>query len=166
MRAIAEAVEHGDLGSLARLGLAPHESNKIKIEHREAGIHLDLRLKIKDVQKDEAAVAVEGRAAPAKEEREQPAYTDLKKRLKTNFAALVASCKGDTLPPAATVASFLADAERMVSFPGRGDEYYVAFIRGCRTLRAAVQDADAQACQEELAALGERMRACHKRYKQ
>lgn len=159
LRAIADAVEHDDHAFLARVGGATHNAKKNKKE----GVHLSLRLKIKSGSKDEAPAPENMAVAQEKSATHRPAFKDLKKRMKTDFALLAASLKGDTLPPLATVASFLAAAELMVSCRGYGDDYYDAFTRACLALRDA--GADANRCREALQSITERMRECHQRFK-
>lgn len=165
LRAIADAVEHDDHEALARFGSDLHESKKNEMSHKQGGIHLSLRLKIKSGDEEGAPVPEKTAAPMARNENHGPDFNNLKKRMKMDFTVLVASLKGDTLPPAATVNSFLADAELMVSHRGYGDEYYDTFIRDCRALRIAVQRVDANACRDALQDISNRMRECHKRYK-
>lgn len=165
LRALADAVENDDHESLTRFGIDLQASKKIKIDLKEEGLHLSLRLKIKPGDKEEAPVSRETTVPRQTNKNLVPAFKNLKKRMKMDFAVIVASLKGDTLPLAATVHSFLADAELMLSYRGNGDEYYDVFLRDCHALREAFREADTKSCQDAIAAISARMRECHKLYK-
>lgn len=165
LRALADAVENGNYESLAGFGIDIHDTKKIKIGLKEEGLHLSLRLKLKPGTAGESPVSRETTAPKETNKNLVPAFKNLKKRMKMDFAVIVASLKGNTLPLAATVYSFLADAELMVSYRGNGDEYYDVFLRDCHALRESFTEADTKACQDALAAISARMRECHKLYK-
>lgn len=92
-------------------------------------------------------------------------YSRLKKRMKSSFETLRANLAEDLLPPEEAVASFLADSDMMVCYPGYGDEFYLDYTRACKALDKAWKDQDLAALKTAVQGLADRKTACHDKYK-
>ncbi|WP_051444952.1 GAK system XXXCH domain-containing protein [Desulfocurvus vexinensis] len=92
-------------------------------------------------------------------------YSRLKKRMKQSFKAIRSSLEAGRAPAAEAVASFLADSDVMVCYPGHGDEFYLDYSRACRELARAWEAGDLAAMAGAAEALEARKNECHDRYK-
>jgi len=92
-------------------------------------------------------------------------YSRLKKRMKNSFKAICSSLEAGRLPADEAVASFLADSDVMVCYPGHGDEFYLEYSRNCRDLAQAWEARDLAAMADAARALEVRKNECHDRYK-
>jgi XXXCH domain-containing protein len=92
-------------------------------------------------------------------------YVALKKRMREDFRSIRRSVKKDKLPPSDTVASFLADSAKMVSYPGKGDEHYVEYTKIVAEFRKAWEAQDLSLLQTSVSELRDIKSACHERYK-
>jgi XXXCH domain-containing protein len=92
-------------------------------------------------------------------------YSRLKKRMKRSFKAIRSSLDAGLAPAAEAVASFLADSDVMVCYPGHGDEFYLDYSRACRELARAWEAGDLEAMTQAARTLEERKNQCHDRYK-
>jgi len=71
-----------------------------------------------------------------------PRYKSLKKRMKNSFKLILRMLHEGQTPPAEAVASFLADAEVMCAYPGKGDPFYPEFLQVCREFSDAYDSCD------------------------
>ena len=62
--------------------------------------------------------------------------------MKSSFKSISESIANDTLPDRATVDSFLADSELMVTYPGYGDEHYSTYTQVYQKFSQAYQNSD------------------------
>lgn len=92
-------------------------------------------------------------------------YSRLKKRMKDSFGTLKANLAEDRLPPEEAVASFLADSDVMVCYPGYGDEFYLDYTKACKALDKAWEKQDLEALKAAVSDLEARKTECHDKYK-
>lgn len=92
-------------------------------------------------------------------------YSRLKKRMKQAFKAICSSLEAGRAPAAEAMASFLADSDVMVCYPGHGDEFYLDYSRACRELARAWEAGDLAAMADAARTLEARKDECHDRYK-
>jgi XXXCH domain-containing protein len=118
----------------------------------------------------EAAATAAPAEAPAKapvatQKKPSEDYDDLKKRMKENFKIIFKDLNNGVLPSPAVVEIFLVDAEKMCTYPGKGDEYYEQFRKGCARFREAFEAGDFPACQSRCVDLNDMKTRCHADYK-
>lgn len=92
-------------------------------------------------------------------------YKNLKKRMKGDFKHIIQAIYSNQLPPEAIVRAFLSDSKLMVSFPGKGDEYYREYTSECEKFRQAYEDQDMAALKQSVDKLNTLKKDCHNRYK-
>ncbi|GEM_PF-3091097 len=105
------------------------------------------------------------KAAGAAKKGAKPAYKTLKKRMKTPWKDLLDILAAGNLPEAASAERFLADCELMISYRGKGEEYYDAFRLPLAALRAALAAGDPSAAAAAAADMEQLKKDCHGRYK-
>jgi len=93
-----------------------------------------------------------------------PKYKSLKKHMKQTFKAIGASLAAGQMPPALEGESFIADSRLMVSYPGKGDEFYAAYLEKTEAFQAALNAADIEAMKALHQELAQLKRDCHSRY--
>jgi XXXCH domain-containing protein len=120
------------------------------------------------VEKDATAAPREATAetapAPTPETKTMVKYKELKKRMKSSFKAIRASLEAGALPDQALVAEFLADSEKMTTYPGKGDEYYPDYRRACARFAEAFERSDLEALGQTFGDLKTLRNECHDRY--
>jgi len=133
---------------------------------KPSGEGFSLKLKVKQDLPDETP-AVEvvagaddtgGRPAPLEK------YERLKKRMDGSFAALIAAARRRTLPAESLLDGFLADSERMLAYPGKGDAQYGDYRQACEALLEAFQAQDPERFAMRLQTLDALKQRCHDRY--
>ena len=92
-------------------------------------------------------------------------YGSLKKRMKTYFKAIGQAGTAGAMPADELISTFLADSRSMVSYPGKGDEFYPAYMDACEALQQAFDQKDPTALHDACRALARCMAECHARYK-
>lgn len=92
-------------------------------------------------------------------------YTSLKKRMQVYFKALRESVTAGVMPSREIVSVFLSDSEKMLAYPGYGDEFYAEYAQLCLRLREAVDAEDLAGTGVVIKALAEAKKNCHARYK-
>lgn len=147
LRELADAVEQGG-------GEGEFESvggfSKLKLSARNEFGQLSVKMKVKPPKTSRTArpfSASPESAAPEAEgvpesEIAKPRYKSLKKRMKSSFKMIVKMLHQGQTPPAEAVASFLADAEVMTTYPGMGEEFYPDFTRACLEFSEAYASGD------------------------
>ncbi len=165
LRDLAAAIEDGDqMGLLEEYGVSLHNSKKIKLGIKRAGEEIILKLKIKSAAEAYTPEAgAEGSERPAAEER--PGYKSLKKRMKSTFKRIGNALEQGQLPASPDIEQFLADSRLMVSYAGKGDEFYAAYTAACQGFNTAVQGGDPAAVLARYRALDQLKSDCHQRYK-
>lgn len=166
LRALAQEIESGSKDQLKEFDLEFDDLKKLKIEIKRSGEQLHLKGKAKLNQADEVETPAEAAAGEGKAKAEKPLkYKTLKKRMEKSFKAISASLAKDALPAKDAVDSFVADSERMVSYPGFGDEYYEEYSKVCVQFNVAFENSDLTALKEKCAELAAVKKLCHDRYK-
>lgn len=99
------------------------------------------------------------------DEKRRPSYSRLKKRMKAQYRDITRSLQDHRLPEPDVVDAFMADSARMVTYPGKGDEYYPAYTAACQGFAQALAAGDAGLAAERWDAVRLLMRDCHDRYK-
>lgn len=153
----------GDAG-LPDLG----DFTKMKIGFKRVGDRVRVKARVKGSKAPSEAApgrCPEADEAAGEAEGQKDAYKDLKTSMKKTFKAIKESLDADAIPPADTVAAFLSDSERMIRFPGYGDEYYEAYRAACFRFREAHRSADLAACKSARDELERLKSDCHDRYK-
>ncbi|MBI4807229.1 MAG: GAK system XXXCH domain-containing protein [Desulfovibrio sp.] len=93
-----------------------------------------------------------------------PKYSSLKKHMKQTFKAIGAALAAGQLPPALEAQSFIADSKLMVSYPGKGDEFYKAYLEKTNAFEAALAISDLETLKAVHSELAQLKRDCHSRY--
>lgn len=153
----------GDAG-LPDLG----DFTKMKIGFKRVGDRVRVKAKMKGSKALAAAASgltPEAVEAAGEAEGQKDAYKDLKKSMKKSYKAIKENLDADALPPADAVSAFLADSERMIRFPGYGDEYYELYRAACFRFKEAHRSADLAACKSARDELERLKSDCHDRYK-
>jgi len=93
-----------------------------------------------------------------------PRYKSLKKRMKNSFKLILRMLHEGQTPPAEAVASFLADAEVMCAYPGKGDPFYPEFLQVCREFSDAYDSCDLPRMGAMAEELAQQKARCHAIY--
>jgi XXXCH domain-containing protein len=144
--------------------------SKLKIGFKRIGDRVKVKAKVKGGPSP--AESTSAPEAPAGGPPETPApsdgekaYKSLKKSMKQHFKTIQERLEAGGLPPADTVAAFLSESDRMIRFPGFGDEYYEAYRAACFRFREAHRTGDIAACKTVCDELDRLKSDCHDRYK-
>ncbi|MES9995702.1 GAK system XXXCH domain-containing protein [Desulfovibrio aminophilus] len=157
-RDLAAALEGGPGGALDGVDL--HGCAKLKVEVRRKAGRAVVKLKAKHEESGGAA-SPSGRQPKAV----GPKYGPLKKRLKRSWKVVREAVLAGRAPDAALAEAFVADSERMVAFPAKGDEYYAPYQAALESFRAALKSGDAVALRAACDELERVKVQCHARYK-
>jgi XXXCH domain-containing protein len=84
----------------------------------------------------------ESEVEKAKKKSKKANFKRLKKNMKKTFKAISEQVSASRLPERSDLDQFFADSEKMVSYPGYGDEYYPAYQRACQALKNAADRLD------------------------
>jgi XXXCH domain-containing protein len=133
--------------------------SKIELKIRRKNNQVVARLKVKS-----AAGASEAgeKTAPLDG---KPKYKALKKRMKPVFKTISESAARDEFPAAEVVKSFVADSAVMLTYPGKGDEYYGAYRKALDDFAQAFENQDFVTFKQAHGRLEQLKDACHERYK-
>ena len=93
-----------------------------------------------------------------------PKYKSLKKHMKQTFKAIGVALNAGQMPPGAEAQSFIADSRLMVSYPGKGDEFYAGYLEKTNAFEAALASSDLEALKALHRELAQLKRDCHSRY--
>ena len=144
----------------------------IEIGLKKSGEGLKVKVKVKTPALPYAAAgapaaAQAGEAAAPAEARPagKPKYSTLKKWMKKEFKAIQEALGLGQMPDPDLAESFVSDSLLMVTYPGKGDEYYPAYAAAAPAIGAAVQARGQEAANVAVAELGALKRDCHDRYK-
>jgi XXXCH domain-containing protein len=92
-------------------------------------------------------------------------YKQLKERMRADFKQIRKAVRKGKPLDAELVRAFCADARRMTTYPGKGDEYYPAFRDLVECLEKALEQGSESALADTVASIRRMEKACHKRYK-
>lgn len=142
------------------LGKQLHDFNKLTIALiKQEGGQLALSLKVKE-RGQKAAIATTEFTDVAEHD-----YRPFKRHLKSTFAELGTCASQATLPSTELLSRFMAESQRLISFPGFGDTHYSDYWQACLAMDQAAKNGTALAFQEKWAAVNAIKKACHSRYK-
>jgi XXXCH domain-containing protein len=159
-RELADALEQDGESALSGL----NRSRKFKISGKDEFGHLSVKIKIKS-QWGEAAGPGEAQTAEAEgRPSAKPRFKDIKKRMKFDFRVIVKALHEGGLPPQDTVERFVADAGLMVTYPGKGEEFYDDFSHAVEEFAAAFAAGDRLAMGAMAEALAHQKARCHAIY--
>ncbi len=166
-RELAEAIEKGGgEGEFENLdGFV-----KLKLSLKEAFGGFSLKMKVKSPRELPPAAGAlfpgfgEGEAPVSVGQDELPRYKSVKKRMKTSFKVILRMLHEGQCPPAEAVASFLADAELMCAYPGKGDVFYPDFLQVCREFADAYDSCDLPRMGAMAEELAHQKARCHALY--
>lgn len=94
----------------------------------------------------------------------KPRYTHLKKRMKAHFKAIQAAVSEGQLPERGVVNDFVRDSELMITYPGKGDEFYGAYRRATEQFMVAVTEGDLAAVAATVDELERQKQVCHDKH--
>jgi len=175
LRELADAVEAGELPSQSGpVSLEGCRGMKLSVKHG-MGETLFVKLSVKFPKPPKTLGTVQtGETGesdyPGDEDEEDddsgalPKYKSLKKHMKQTFKAIGAALAAGQMPPALEARSFIADSRLMVSYPGKGDEFYAAYLEKTEAFQAALDAADIEAMKALYQELVQLKRDCHSRY--
>jgi len=175
LRELADGVEAGELPSQSGpVSLEGCRGMKLSVKHG-LGETLFVKLSVKFPKPPKALGAVmPGETGdsdyPGDDDEEDdesgalPKYKSLKKHMKQTFKAIGAALAAGQVPPALEAQSFIADSRLMVSYPGKGDEFYAAYLEKTEAFQAALDAADIEAMKALYQDLVQLKRDCHSRY--
>lgn len=174
LRELANGVEAGELPSQSGpVSLEGCRSMKLSVK-QGLGETLDVKLSVKfpkPAKTTGVAVSDEFGGYPddaeegeSGDEEALPKYKSLKKHMKQTFKAIGAALAAGQMPPALEAQSFIADSRLMVSYPGKGDEFYAAYLEKTEAFQAALDAADIEAMKALHQELAQLKRDCHSRY--
>lgn len=158
-RELADVLEKGGEGELS----CAEDFRKFKIRVRDEYGQVSLRVKLKAASGCQSGMDYIDSGLPAGQGR--PRYSDLKKRMGNSFKVVFKMIHQGKLPPRDAVASFLADSELMVSYPGYGDPYYDIYTRACADFAEAYESGDLDRLNRTVDELVHQKGHCHAKYK-
>lgn len=164
LRELADAIEAGELPSQA--GPVSLEGMKgLKASFKESfDGRVRARLSVKFPRPLPPLIGEPGEPEGEEDEGALPKYGSLKKHMKQTFKAIGLALNAGQLPPELEARSFIADSRLMVSYPGKGDEYYAAFLEKTEAFEAALAASDLAAMKRLYQELAQLKRDCHSRH--
>ena len=162
LQGVAGAVAAGELpfeGGTLNL----ENCRSLKISLKERGADMRARISVRLARETDRG-AQGGEAATAVAPESLPRYNSLKKHMKQTFRTIGQALAAGQLPLDLEARSFIVDARLMVTYAGKGDDFYGAFLGKVEAFEAALAAGDAAAANalhQELAAL---KRECHRRH--
>ena len=170
LRDLADAMEAGELRS--ETGAVSLEGWRgLKVSMKEGfGDRMDVKVSVKFPKASRQLLA--GQPLPGGEDPDDddddcdslPKYSSLKKHMKQTFKAIGQALAAGQAPPEAEARSFLADSRLMVSYPGKGEEFYAAYMEQVLAFEAALTAKDTQRMKTSYQELARLKRECHSRY--
>ena len=161
---LGQGLEDGEL-TLGATQLNLEDLAEFKLEFKALGDSYLAKIKAKQATPaympgEHGAEATVGGAAMGG----KPKYKSLKKRMKKPWKMIRETLALGNLPDRALVEAFVKDSELMVTYPGKGDEFYGAYTVGLERFAAAYEAGDVQAAADAAQALERMKKACHDRY--
>lgn len=162
LRDLAAAFETGELpGEAGAVNLEGYKGLKLSIKPGFDG-KVMAKLSVKFPKAVAGALAEED--GDDDESGALPKYKSLKKHMKQTFKAIGAALAAGQMPPALEAQSFIADSRLMVSYPGKGDEFFAAYLEYTNAFEAALAASDLEALKTVHRELAQLKRDCHSRY--
>ena len=168
-KSLAQDLEGGSLHvDDASISLEGFKSISIGLKKTDEGLKVKVKVKAPaapaaGVPAPEPALGEDVPAEPRPDGK--PKYSTLKKWMKKEFKAIREALALGQMPDPDLAESFVADSQLMVTYPGKGDEFYPAYAAATAAFAAAVAAGDLAAAQEAAAGLDALKRDCHERYK-
>nr|MBF0221926.1 GAK system XXXCH domain-containing protein [Desulfobulbaceae bacterium] len=159
-RAIANSIE-GVSPELEDYGIDLNTAKKIAIEIKKGGDQFTLKIKAKYPDLLDAPGVQTGTTVGSG----RPPYKYLKKRMKGAFKSIGNSLLAGEIPNDTTVGQFLDDSEVMVTYPGRGDEFYERYTAACREFSSAFESGKLEELSDKFTLLTKLKEECHGQYK-
>jgi len=165
LRDLAAAVESGELpGETGAVSLEGYRSLKLSVKQGFDDAFL-AKLSVKFPKNATGGMAEAGREDDDEDESGAlPKYKSLKKHMKHTFKAIGIALNAGQIPPEAEAQSFIADSRLMVSYPGKGDEIYAAYLEKTNAFEAALGTSDLETLKALYRDLAQLKRDCHSRY--
>jgi len=165
LRDLAAAVESGELpGENGAVSLEGYRSLKLSFKQGLDGAFL-AKLSVKFPKNATGGLAEAGIEDDDEDESGVlPKYKSLKKHMKQTFKAIGVALNAGQIPPGAEAQSFIADSRLMVSYPGKGDEFYAAYLEKTNAFEAALASSDLEGMKVLHRELAQLKRDCHSRY--
>jgi len=135
----------------------------VKLTLKRDGEMTSLKLKVAFKQPPEGSEAAA--PEPQKQAAATESYKTIKKRMKKSFAGIKTQVQAGQVPSADDAKAFHEDSRRMMSFPGKGDEYYASYENALKTFVKAIETGRLAEIKKSVAALDLVHQNCHKKYK-
>lgn len=166
LRDLAAAVEAGELSGEAGAVLSLEGFRSLKLSFKPGfDGKVMAKLSVKFPKNSTGGLA---EAAEEDDDEDEsgtlPKYKSLKKHMKQTFKAIGVALNAGQIPPGAEAQSFIADSRLMVSYPGKGDEIYAAYLEKTNAFEAALGTSDLEALKALYRDLAQLKRDCHSRY--
>ena len=156
--ALTDTGAESGAGSITDLtGLPLAAANKLKIGIKRVGQGFECKVKAKAAA---SAADLADMDLPA-DAAGKPKYKGLKKRMKATFKEITRALLAGEMPAEAVAASFVEDARLMVTYPGKGDEFYPAFSQAVDGFAKALEAGDLEALRKAALDLDQRKSECH-----
>jgi len=165
LRGLADAIDAGELASESgSVSLEGMKSLKASFKESFDG-RVRARLSVKFPRPLPPLIGEPGE--PEGEDEDEgalPKYKSLKKHMKQTFKAIGLALNAGQLPPDLEARSFIADSRLMVSYPGKGDEFYAVYLEKTEAFEAALAASDLDAMKRLYQELAQLKRDCHSRH--
>jgi len=163
LHTIAEAVAAGELpqdGGPIPLG----GCRRLKISLKDAGPQMRAKLSVSLHRSPSGTVSEELRQDKPGRGDAHPRFKSLKKHMKQTFRAIGQAIAAQTLPPALEASSFIADSKLMVTYAGKGEEFYAAYLEKTEAFEAALAAGNLEAVTALYQDLARLKHDCHGRH--
>jgi len=161
LRELGVAFENGELpGEAGLVSLDGYRGLKLSIKPEFDG-RVIVKLSVK-FPKD--ATGAQTECDDEEEFEALPKYSSLKKHMKQTFKAIGAALAAGQIPPTLEAQSFIVDSRLMVSYPGKGDDFYDAYLGKINAFEAALLASDLETLKIVHSELAQLKRDCHSRY--
>lgn len=95
---------------------------------------------------------------------EKPKYKKLKKRMNGPWKEILSSLRSGQMPAPTALDIYIHDARLMCTYPGKGDEFYEAFLKEVDVFEKAVKKKDLDAALQSAESQERMKKDCHKKY--
>jgi XXXCH domain-containing protein len=163
--------EDVDSGALTLSGTDIDLSNfvELKVSVEPMGDQVMAKVKVKYPEAlyiPQEGMTVGGVAAAAGVETgAKPKYKSLKKAMKKTWKHIVESVNAGARPQDEVVRTFYDQSLMMITYPGKGDDFYNAYEVAVNRMMSAYESEDHGELAEAVDAVGKLYKACHDRYK-
>jgi len=164
LRELADSIDAGEL-SLQEGPVSLEGMTGLKASFKESFEgKVRARLSVKFPRRLPPLIGEPGEPEEEQGEDALPKYKSLKKHMKQTFKAIGTALNAGQLPPELEAKSFVADSRLMVSYPGKGDEFYAAYLAKTEAFEAALAASDLETLKTLYQELAQLKRDCHSRY--